>query len=54
MVCLDKLIKKYQIQGKKLLVFSQFTEMLTIIEEYLIHEGIGYEKIDGSTKAKDR
>ena len=54
MVCLDKLIKKYQGLGKKLLIFSQFTEMLAIIEEYLIHEAIQYEKIDGSTKAKDR
>ena len=40
--------------NKKLLVFSQFTEMLGLIEEYLIHEKINYEKIDGSTKAKDR
>lgn len=28
--------------------------MLALIEEYLIHEKINYEKIDGSTKAKDR
>jgi SNF2 family DNA or RNA helicase len=53
MVCLEKLVKKYQALNKKLLIFSQFTEMLGLIEEYLIHEKINYEKIDGSTKAKD-
>lgn len=28
--------------------------MLALIEEFLIHQGILYEKIDGSTKARDR
>lgn len=28
--------------------------MLSIIEEYLLHENISMNKIDGSTKAKDR
>lgn len=28
--------------------------MLKLIEEYLLHEGIQMNKIDGSTKARDR
>jgi chromodomain-helicase-DNA-binding protein 7 len=54
MIFLDKMISKYQIENKKILIFSQFTEMLKIIEEYLNFKNIHYEKIDGSTKAKDR
>lgn len=50
---LDQLIRKFAKEEKKILIFSQFTEMLGIIEDYLVHEGIGFEKIDGSTKAKD-
>ena len=48
---MDKLIKKFRVENKKILIFSQFTEMLKLIEEYLLHEGIQMNKIDGSTKA---
>ena len=54
MIFLDKMITKFQKENKKILIFSQFTEMLKIIEEYLGFKGIHFEKIDGSTKAKDR
>ena len=54
MIFLDKMIVKFQKENKKILIFSQFTEMLKIIEEYLSYKGIHFEKIDGSTKAKDR
>ena len=54
MILLDKMVQKYKLENKKILIFSQFTEMLKIMEEYLIHNTIIYEKIDGSTKAKDR
>lgn len=54
LLCLDKLVKKFRAEKKKILIFSQFTEMLCIIEEYLLHEHIIMNKIDGSTKAKDR
>jgi SNF2 family DNA or RNA helicase len=53
LICLDKLIKKFRQENKKILIFSQFTEMLLLIEEYLLHEEIIMSKIDGSTKAKD-
>ena len=52
--CLDQLIRKFRKEGKKMLIFSQFTEMLKLIEEYLLHEGIAMNKIDGATKARDR
>lgn len=54
MIFLDKALQKFRKEGKKVLVFSQFTEMLKVIEEYLGFRNIKYQKIDGGTKAKDR
>ncbi|MEG0318877.1 MAG: DEAD/DEAH box helicase [Niameybacter sp.] len=41
-------------EGKKILVFSQFTKVLGHIGERLQQEGIGYSYLDGSTEAKKR
>ena len=54
MIVLDKLIIKYKKERKKMLIFSQFTEMLKLIEEFLTLKKIMYKKIDGATKARDR
>ncbi len=40
--------------GHKLLVFSQFTSMLSILEKRLKHKKIPYYLIEGSTKKEDR
>ncbi len=37
-------------EGRKILVFSQFTSMLAIIEEKIIEMGVKYTKLTGSTK----
>ncbi|MDK6621299.1 C-terminal helicase domain-containing protein, partial [Streptococcus agalactiae] len=39
---------------KRVLVFSQFTSMLDILEEDLKAEGVTYFRIDGQTKKGDR
>jgi len=36
-------------EGRKILIFSQFTSMLSLIEAELIDEGIGFVKLTGST-----
>jgi len=36
-------------EGRKVLIFSQFTSMLALIEEELIEAGISYVKLTGST-----
>ena len=36
-------------EGRKILIFSQFTSMLSLIEDELIGAGIGYVKLTGST-----
>lgn len=54
MILLDKLVMKYKSEGKKVLIFSQFVYVLCLLEEYLRHRQLKYEKIDGSVKSKDR
>jgi chromodomain-helicase-DNA-binding protein 7 len=54
MVLLDKLLPKLKTQGKKVLIFSQFTKMLDLLEEYLHAKWYKYERLDGSVKASDR
>jgi chromodomain-helicase-DNA-binding protein 7 len=54
MILLDKLIEKILKEEGKVLIFSQFTQMLYLIEEYLKMKGVLYERIDGSVKAKER
>jgi SNF2 family DNA or RNA helicase len=41
-------------EGHKILVFSQFVEMLTILRRDLEKAGYTYEYLDGQTPAKDR
>ena len=36
------------------MIFSQFTYVLTLLEEYLKFNNYRYEKIDGSVKARER
>lgn len=54
MIFVDKALAKFKNENKKVLIFSQFTEILRILEEYLNHNQLKYYKIDGSTKARDR
>jgi len=54
MILLEKLLIKFREEGKKVLIFSQFTFMLSLIEEYLKARIVKYEKIDGQIKARDR
>lgn len=43
-----------QERNRKILVFSQFTKVLQIIEKRLEEENISYSYLDGKTDAKDR
>lgn len=40
-------------EGRAVLVFSQFTRMLDLIQEALIAQGITYARLDGSTKRRE-
>lgn len=49
MVLLDKLLGKMKERGHRVLIFSQMTRMLDILEDYLISKGYLYCRIDGNT-----
>lgn len=53
---MDELMREVQENTgqHKLLVFSQFTEMLQLIKERMEKEGLQYSYLDGSTTAKNR
>ena len=40
-------------EGRRVLLFSQFTEMLSLIEDEIIEAGITYTKLTGKTKKRD-
>ena len=54
MMLLDKLLVKLISEGSKVLIFSQFTKMLDLLEDYVGQRQYKYEKIDGSVKSKER
>ena len=54
MVLLDKLLAKLKERGSRVLVFSQMTRMLDILEDYCIFQGHRYCRIDGNTSGDDR
>ena len=49
MILLDKLLKKLRERGSRVLIFSQMTRMLDILEDYCIFRKHQYCRIDGST-----
>lgn len=51
---LDKLLKDLKKSNHRCLLFSQFTMMLDIMEEYLTIRGFEYVRLDGTTKVSDR
>ncbi len=54
LVLLDKLLPRLREQGHKVLIFSQMTKVLDVLEDYVSHRGFGYERIDGNVKSADR
>lgn len=51
---LDLLLPKLFKQGFKVLIFSQMTRLLNILDDYLRFRGFKYCRIDGQTSASDR
>lgn len=54
MLLLDSLMPELLKRGHKVLIFSQFTNMLDILSNYLDLRGWSYARIDGSTSQPDR
>ncbi|XP_045783781.1 chromodomain-helicase-DNA-binding protein Mi-2 homolog isoform X2 [Maniola jurtina] len=47
LVLMSKMLRKLKEQGHRVLIFSQMTKMLDILEDFLEGEGYKYERIDG-------
>ncbi|KAL5201942.1 hypothetical protein ABZP36_012894 [Zizania latifolia] len=51
---LDRLLPKLQRSGHRVLLFSQMTKLLNILEVYLQMYNFKYMRLDGSTKTEER
>ena len=54
MMVLDKLLKRLKSQGSRVLIFSQMSRLLDILEDYCVFREYNYCRIDGSTAHEDR
>ncbi|KAK1750823.1 ISWI chromatin-remodeling complex ATPase ISW2 [Echria macrotheca] len=54
MLVLDKLLKRLQAQGSRVLIFSQMSRLLDILEDYCVFRQYKYCRIDGGTAHEDR
>ena len=51
---LDRMLERLHKDGHQVLIFSQMTKVLNIVEDYLMFRQWRYCRIDGSTKIDDR
>lgn len=51
---LDRILPKLQASGHRVLLFSQMTRAMDIIEDYLVSKNFKYLRLDGVTKTEDR
>ncbi|XP_052775385.1 transcription activator BRG1-like isoform X2 [Mya arenaria] len=51
---LDRILPKLRALKHKVLLFSQMTSLLSILEDYFLFRGYRYLRLDGTTKADDR
>ncbi|KAI5861191.1 SWI/SNF family of DNA-dependent ATPase [Durotheca rogersii] len=54
MALLDKLLRRLQKQGSRVLIFSQMSRLLDILEDYCVFREYKYCRIDGGTAHEDR
>ncbi|KAF1672703.1 SMCA1 protein, partial [Tricholaema leucomelas] len=54
MLVLDKLLTKLREQGSRVLLFSQMTRLLDILEDYCMWRGYEYCRLDGQTPHEER
>jgi SNF2-related domain/Helicase conserved C-terminal domain/SLIDE/HAND len=54
LVLLDQLLDRLMAQDSRVLLFSQMSRMLDILEDYCIWKGFKYCRLDGNTSHEDR
>ncbi|KAM8889632.1 chromodomain-helicase-DNA-binding protein 1-like [Synchiropus picturatus] len=51
---LDSMLSYLQEGGHRVLLFSQLTRMLDILQDYMEYRGYSYERLDGSVRGEER
>ncbi|XP_067897135.1 chromodomain-helicase-DNA-binding protein 1-like [Heterodontus francisci] len=51
---LDKLLAFLHSRGHRVLLFSQMTRMLDVLQDYMEYRGYSYERLDGSVRGEER
>uniref|UniRef100_A0A667Z0I9 Chromatin-remodeling ATPase INO80 n=1 Tax=Myripristis murdjan TaxID=586833 RepID=A0A667Z0I9_9TELE len=51
---LDILLSRLKAQGHRVLIYSQMTRMIDLLEEYMVHRKHTYMRLDGSSKISER
>lgn len=51
---LDKILAKLNSEGSRVVLFSQFTTMLDLLDDYLKEKGYKFCRLDGSIRCKNR
>lgn len=51
---LDRILPKLIAFKHRILIFSQMTSLMNIMEDYFRYKGMSYLRLDGGTKAEDR
>ncbi|XP_053825641.1 chromodomain-helicase-DNA-binding protein 1-like isoform X2 [Vidua macroura] len=54
MCLLDKLLSFLYAGGHRVLLFSQMTQLLDILQDYMDYRGYSYERLDGSVRGEER
>ncbi|KAJ9620657.1 chromatin remodeling complex Adenosinetriphosphatase [Knufia peltigerae] len=54
MIILDKILNRMKEEGSRVLIFSQMSRVLDILEDYCVFRGHKYCRIDGGTAHEDR
>ncbi|XP_074525310.1 chromodomain-helicase-DNA-binding protein 1-like [Halichoeres trimaculatus] len=51
---LDSMLTHLHKEGHRVLLFSQMTRMLDIVQDYMEYRGYSYERLDGSVRGEER
>ncbi|XP_063056998.1 chromodomain-helicase-DNA-binding protein 1-like isoform X2 [Engraulis encrasicolus] len=54
LLLLDSILAYLCTEGHRVLLFSQMTRMLDILQDYLEYRGYSYERLDGSVRGEER
>jgi DNA helicase INO80 len=54
MVVLDRLLTRLKLEGHRVLIYSQMTKMIDLLEEFMTHRRHKYIRLDGSSRISER